>query len=94
MGREKIKEEYKDVLKQYNYKKGLFQYYLNCLKVAKHTANMERPSGLYLVGDEIEYRTACAECRDAHYMLSSLQKDMIALKYKLKYYRMILNKKI
>jgi len=92
MNREKIKEEYKNVLKRYNYKKGLFQYYLICLKTAKHTANMERPS-LFGIGDEIEYRTACAECRDAHYMLSSLQKDMIALKYKLKYYRMMLNKK-
>lgn len=92
MNRKKIKEEYKDVLEQYNNRKGLFQYYLNCLKTAKHTANIERPS-LFSIGDEIEYRTACAECRDAHYMLSSLQKDMIALKYKLKYYKMMLNKK-
>ena len=92
MDREKIKEEYKDVLKQYNYKKDLFQYYLNCLKTAKHTANMERPS-LFAIYDEIEYKTACADCRDAHFMLSSLQKDIIALKYKLKYYRIILNKK-
>jgi hypothetical protein len=92
MDREKIKKDYKDVLERYNYKKDLFQYYLNCLRVAKHTANMERPMGFY-IGDEIEYRTACAECRDAHFMLSSLQKDMIALKYKLKYYRMMLNKR-
>lgn len=92
MDREKIKEEYKDVLEQYNNQKGLFQYYLNCLKTAKHTANIERPN-LFTIGDEIEYRTACAECRDAHYVLSSLQKDMIALKNKLKYYKMMLNKK-
>jgi hypothetical protein len=92
MNRKKIKEEYKDVLRQYNYKKDLFQYYLIALKNAKHAANIERPS-LFSIYDEIEYKTACAECRDAHYMLSSLQKDMIALKYKLKYYKMILNKK-
>ena len=92
MDREKIKEGYKDILKQYNHKKDLFQYYLNCLKNAKHTANIERPN-LFSIYDENEYRTACAECRDAHYMLSSLQKDMIALKSKLKYYKMMLNKK-
>ena len=92
MDREKIKKGYREVLGQYNRKKNLFQYYLNSLKVAKHTANMERPS-LYSIGDETEYRTACADCRDAHYMLSSLQKDIISLKYKLKYYRMMLNKK-
>lgn len=92
MDREKIKKDYKDVLKQYNYKKDLFQYYLIVLKNAKHTANIERPS-LFSIYDEIEYKTACVECRDAHYMLSSLQKDMIALKYKLKYYRMMLNKR-
>lgn len=93
MSREEIKKEYREVLKQYNHKKDLFQYYLNSLKVAKHSANMERPMGLYLYGDEIEYRTACAECRDAHYMLSSLQNQMVALKYKLKYYKMMLNKR-
>ncbi len=94
MDKKEIKKQYKEVLREYNGRKDLFQFYLRALEVAKHGARMERPNGLfYEFYDERIYKTYCDDCRTAHEMLSSLQKEVTALKYKLKYYRMLLNKR-
>lgn len=94
MGKKEIKEQYKEILREYNKRKEVFQFYLRALEVAKYGARTERPNGLfYEFNDERIYKTYCDDCRIAHEMLSSLQKEVTALKYKLKYYRMLLNKR-
>ena len=94
MDRKEIKEKYTEILRRYNREKNLFQFYLRALEVAKYGARTERPNGLfYEFYDERVYKTYCDDCKNAHEMLSSLQKEVTALKYKLKHYRMLLNKR-